>query len=173
MEDRLQELSNDYQLLAAVGMKKPQQNIPFIPLEALIDGDGERMLKTILRDKKITRLPAETSSTVVERLCEESLQKFLTYLNPAKVMGGLLEFDKILEKELAIKLSNPLRIRLIVHCGCALERIVTRSSLAFKDDKSKVDTQKLAAVKKAANVFDKTLKLHFDEDEFYFIASMI
>lgn len=173
MEDRLQELSNDYQLLAAVGMKKPQQNIPFIPLEALIDGDGERMLKTILRDKKITRLPAETSSTVVERLCEESLQKFLTYLNPAKVMGVLLEFDKILEKELAIKLSNPLRIRLIVHCGCALERIVTRSPLAFKDDKSKVDTQKLAAVKKAASVFDKTLKLHFDEDEFYFIASMI
>ena len=173
MEDRLQELSNDYQLLAAVGMKKPQQNIPFIPLEALIDGDGERMLKTILRDKKITRLPAETSSTVVERLCEESLQKFLTYLNPAKVMGGLLEFDKILEKELAIKLSNPLRIRLIVHCGCALERIVTRSPLDFKDDKSKVDTQKLVAVKKAASVFDKTLKLHFDEDEFYFIANMI
>lgn len=173
MEDRLQELSNDYQLLAAVGMKKPQQNVPFIPLEALIDGDGERMLKTILHDKTITRLPAETSSTVVERLCEESLQKFLTYLNPAKVMGGLLEFDKILEKELAIKLSNPLRIRLIVHCGCALERIVTRSPLAFKDDKSKVDTQKLAAVKKAASVFDKTLKLHFDEDEFYFIANMI
>ena len=32
---------------------------------------------------------------------------------------------------------------------------------------------RLEAVKKAARVFDKTLKLRFDEDEFYFMADMI
>ena len=77
------------------------------------------------------------------------------------------------QTELGIKLSNPLRIRIIVHCGCALERIVTRSPLVYKGDKSEVDTQKLEAVKKAARVFDETLKLRFDEDEFYFMADMI
>ena len=40
-------------------------------------------------------------------------------------------------------------------------------------DKSEVDTQKLEALKKAARVFDETLKLRFDEDEYYFMANMI
>ena len=173
MEERLTEISQTYRIVAAVGMKKPKMNIPFIPLEQLIDGDGERLLTELVFNQEITMMPKEKSNMVVQNLCEESLQKFLTYLNPAKVMSVLLEFDRILEKELSIRLSNPLRIRLIVHCGCALERIVTRSPLAYKEDKDKIDTQKLEAVKKAARVFDETLKLRFDEDEYYFMANMI
>ena len=110
---------------------------------------------------------------MVQNLCEESLQTFLTYLNPTKVMGVLLEFDQILEKELGCTLSNPVRIRLIVHCGCALERVVTRSQLSYRENKSLVDSTKLAAIRKAAEVFETALKLRFDEDEFYFMASMI
>ena len=173
MEERLTEISQTYRIVAAVGMKKPKMNIPFIPLEQLIDGDGERLLTELVFNQEITMMPKEKSNMVVQNLCEESLQKFLTYLNPVKVMSVLLEFDRILEKELSIRLSNPLRIRLIVHCGCALERIVTRSPLAYKEDKDKIDTQKLEAVKKAARVFDETLKLRFDEDEYYFMANMI
>ena len=173
MEERLTEISQTYRIVAAVGMKKPKMNIPFIPLEQLIDGDEERLLTELVFNQEITMMPKEKSNMVVQNLCEESLQKFLTYLNPAKVMSVLLEFDRILEKELSIRLSNPLRIRLIVHCGCALERIVTRSPLAYKEDKDKIDTQKLEAVKKAARVFDETLKLRFDEDEYYFMANMI
>ncbi|SDG87908.1 Transcriptional regulatory protein LevR, contains PRD, AAA+ and EIIA domains [Selenomonas sp. WCT3] len=173
MEERIEEISQAYHIVAAVGMKKPKAKIPFIPLEQLIDGTGEQLLSELVLDRKIDMVPKRRGSMVVQKLCEESLQKFLTYLNPAKVMGGLLEFDRLLEKELGVKLSNPVRIRLLVHCGCALERIVTRSSLVYKGDKLEVDTQKLEALKKAARVFDETLKLRFDEDEFYFMANMI
>lgn len=173
MDERIEEIAKSYHIVAAVGMKKPQAQVPFISLEQLIDGSGEQLLAELMLDRKISMVPKVKSNMVVQKLCEESLQKFLTYLNPAKIMGGLLEFDRQLETELGLKLSNPLRIRIIVHCGCALERIVTRSPLVYKGDKSAVDTQKLAAVKKAARVFDKTLKLRFDEDEFYFMADMI
>lgn len=173
MEERIEEISQAYHIVAAVGMKKPKAKIPFIPLEQLIDGTGEQLLAELVLDRKMDMIPKRRGSMVVQKLCEESLQKFLTYLNPAKVMGGLLEFDRLLEKELGVKLSNPVRIRLLVHCGCALERIVTRSSLVYKGDKSEVDTQKLEALKKAARVFDETLKLRFDEDEYYFMANMI
>ena len=83
------------------------------------------------------------------------------------------EFDKSLEKDLQLKLSNPLRVRLLVHCGCALERVVTRSPLVYKEDKSAVDEKKLMALKRAAKIFDETLKLRFDEDEYYFMANML
>jgi transcriptional regulatory protein LevR len=178
LDDRLAEIAKEYRLVAAVGMKKPAMNVPFIPLEQLIDGEGERLLTELVFNSESaleSRIPQGEGkgNMVVQRLCEESLQRFLTYLNPAKIMSVLLEFDKSLEKDLQLKLSNPLRVRLLVHCGCALERVVTRSPLVYKEDKSLVDKKKLMALKKAAQIFDETLKLRFDEDEYYFMANML
>ena len=173
LEEKIEELESEFNVIAAVGMKKPALAIPFVPLEQLIDGTGEQVLTEIVFNHEITTVPKGKNNMVVQQLCEESLNNFLTYLNPSKVIGVLLEFDRLLEKELGKVLSNPIRIRLIVHCGCALERIVTRSPLEFKSDKDKVDKTKLAAIKKAAAIFETTLKLHFDEDEYYFMAAMI
>ena len=180
MDDRLAEIAKEYRIVAAVGMKKPAMNVPFIPLEQLIDGEGERLLTELVFDSESVLETSLSQSEgkgkgnmVVQRLCEESLQRFLTYLNPAKIMSVLLEFDKSLEADLQLKLSNPLRVRLLVHCGCALERVVTRSPLVYKEDKSAVDEKKLMALKKAAKIFDETLKLRFDEDEYYFMANML
>lgn len=175
LEKELTNISHKQHILCAIGMKKPQMKIPFISIEQLINGPGEDILKELVvkREVKINLAPRAKNNLVVQKLCEDSLQKFLTYLNPTKIMGVLMEFDRIIEKELKLKLSNPLKVRLIVHTGCALERIVTRSPLVYKDDKTKIDTQKLQAIKKAAKVFDKTLKLRFEEDEYYFIANMI
>ena len=178
LDDRLAEIAREYRIVAAVGMKKPAMNVPFIPLEQLIDGEGERLLTELVFASETAieaKLPPNEGkgNMVVQRLCEESLQRFLTYLNPAKIMSVLLDFDKMLEADLHLNLSNPLRVRLLVHCGCALERVVTRSPLVYKDDKSAVDEKKLIALKKAAQIFDETLKLRFDEDEYYFMANML
>lgn len=178
LEDRLAEIAQEYHIVAAVGMKKPMMNVPFIPLEQLIDGEGERLLTELVANgdtlANMNVSPGNgKNNMVVQRLCEESLQRFLTFLNPAKIMSVLLEFDRRLEQDLQLNLSNPLRVRLLVHCGCALERVVTRSPLIYKEDKSQVDTQKLAALQKAAQVFNETLKLRFDEDEYYFMANML
>lgn len=172
MQETIRELMQTYKVLAAVGTAKPDAAIPFIPLEKLIEGEGERMLAGLFRTE--ARLaPREQKNVVVQKLCEESLQKFLTYLNPAKVMGVLMEFDSVLERKLGKIFSNPIRIRLIVHCGCALERIVTGSPLVYKGDKEKIDVQKLEALKEAAGVFEKSLNFRLNEDEFYYMADMI
>ncbi len=173
MEEKIKELQKDYRVLATVGMKQPKMDIPFIPLEKLINGDGEKKLMELVFGQELAFVPEEKNNLVVQQLCEESLQKFLTYLNPSKIMSVLMQFDRILEKELHTVLSNPIRIRLIVHCGCALERMVTRSPLVYKEDKEKIDTQKLNALKKAASVFENSLKLCFNEDEFCYMANMI
>ena len=173
LEEHIEEIQKKYRIIAAVGMKQPKQDIPFIPLEQIIGGEGEKRLTELVYHEELALAPQEKNNAVVQNLCEESLQTFLTYLNPAKVMSVLLDFDAVLEKELGYSLSNPVKIRLIVHCGCALERVVTRSQLTYGEDKSMVDADKLAAVRKAAEVFETVLKLRFDEDEFYFMASMI
>ncbi|MFA6851432.1 MAG: PRD domain-containing protein, partial [Selenomonadaceae bacterium] len=168
----IRKLAEKYKVVAAIGMVKPTYDVPFISLEKLIDGDGEKILGSLLKNN-IKFVEREKKNVVVQKLCEESLQKFLTYLNPSKVISVLIEFDSVLERKLGKTFSNPIRIRLIVHCGCALERIVTHSALVYKGDKSKVDTQKIEMLKEASSVFENRLKLKLDEDEFYYMAEMI
>ena len=176
LETHLKDIEAEYAIRATVGMKKPDLPIPFIPIEEFVGGAGEDRLIELVRGKASApalRVEENQKSVVVRKLCEESLTKFLTYLNPAKIMDSLMTFDRTLEQELGKEFSKPIRIRIIVHCGCALERAVTRTPLRYEDDKSTVDTQKLAAIQKAAQVFENTLKLQFEADELYFMAKMI
>jgi transcriptional regulatory protein LevR/transcriptional regulator with AAA-type ATPase domain len=168
----IRKLATKYKVVAAIGMVKPAYDVPFISLEKLIDGDGEKILGSLLKNN-IKFVEREKKNVVVQKLCEESLQKFLTYLNPSKVISVLIEFDSVLERKMGKTFSNPIRIRLIVHCGCALERIVTHSALVYQGDKLKADTQKIEMLKEAASVFENRLKLKLDEDEFYYMAEMI
>ena len=174
LEQHLDEIAQEYHIVAAVGMKKPKREIPFIPLEQLIDGSGEQILLEVLHAERSEAAGGqEYGDAVVVTLARESLDKFLTYLNPAKILKSLLAFDQTVESELGLHLSNPLRLRLIVHCGCALERVVTHSPLVYRDDKSQTDPRKIRALQKAAKVFRNALKLEFPEDEFYFMAEML
>lgn len=171
LESALTKIAADRKIIAAVGMTRPKFDVPFIPLEKLIHGEGEIILQRLLGGD--ADAAARENNGVVRNLCEESLQRFLTYLNPAKVMSVLLEFDSVLEKELQRKLSNPVRIRLIVHLGCALERMVTRSGLAYGGDRSALDARKVESVKKSASVFESSLRITLTDDEIFYICEMI
>lgn len=171
LESELKSIAKERKILAAVGMARPKMDIPFIPLEKLIGGDGESLLRALVNPN--FRFREKEKNVVVRSLCEESLQKFLTYLNPAKVISVLFEFDSVLESELNVKLTNPIRIRLVVHTGCALERMVTRSGLTYKGARKAIDPAKLEAVRNAARVFDRALSLALTEDELCYIAELI
>ena len=172
LEEHLQEIAKEHRIVAAVGVKKPQMEVPFIPLEALIDGNGEDTLMEIVGGA--VNLPEhKQEAPVVRNLCEESLRKFLTYLNPDKVMPLLLEFDHRLMEALPKPLTNPLRIRLLVHCGCALERAVMHKPLHYDKTAGSLTAEKIAALHQAAEVFSSSLQLNLADDEIYFMAEMI
>ncbi len=173
MDQVIAELSEKSKIVAAVGMVKPTSDIPFIPLEKLIAGEGEHILACLLTHKGELKTLNNKKNIVVERLCEESLQKFLTYLNPTKVMSVLIDFSSVLEKRLGKTFSNPIKIRLMVHCGCALERMVIHSGMKYTADTSKIDTVKLAALQEGAEVFKKSLNIELDENELYYMVELI
>ena len=84
-----------------------------------------------------------------------------------------MEFDRRLEAGRKEPLANPLRVRLIVHCGCALERCVMRKPLHYGGDLAALDREKLEALHRAAEIFSERLQLTLAEDEYDFMAEMI
>lgn len=157
--------------MALIGITNPKVDIPFVSLESLINGKGESILKNIIRNNSI-KIIENDGSIMVKDLCEDSLNQFLTYLNPRKVISVLMEFVSVLEKEMKKKFSNSMDIRLIVHTGCALERMVLKDGLKYNYDKSQLNKDILVYIKKASSVFRDSLNIQLDDDEICYIAEM-
>lgn len=175
LEEHLAELAGSRRVVAAVGMKQPKSAVPFISLEQFIDGSGEQELLHLVGAVPLaqTQKSQKQGKRVVRSLCEDSLRRFLTYLNPEKILDTLMLFEQDVEHALGRTFSNPVRIRLIVHCGCALERCVTRSPLDFSGDREEIDTQKYKAIQNAAKRFEASLNLRLDADEMALMSQMI
>ena len=131
MHKRLTEIGHKYQIIAVVGIKNPHIDAPFIPIEQIISGQGDIILREIVGAKDIVK--KDETNIVLKRFCEDGLQEMLLYLNPNKIIDILLKFINILEEKLKLTWDNPQKLRLIIHIGCALERMVINNGLKFNE----------------------------------------
>lgn len=171
---RLTEIAHKYQIIAVVGIKNPHIDAPFIPIEQIISGQGDAILREIVGVTNNKQEKNEETNIVLRRFCEDGLQEMLLYLNPNKIMDILLKFINSLEKSLNTTWDNPQKLRLIIHVGCALERMVIHNGLIF-DEKNivTIDQEKLKIVEQQAKIFDDILQIKLTKDELYYITMMI
>ena len=167
----LEDLMNHYTILASVGVVDPKIDAPFISIETLIGGDGEKRLTNIIKKNNIP-VDRKEENIVVKELCEDSLKEFLTFLNPYKIISVLMNFVSVLEKEMSINFSNSFKIKLMLHTGCALERMVIKETLTYSGDRSAIDTKVLKYVEEAAIKFKETFNISLTEDEIYYICEI-
>ncbi len=171
IEAELEKLLNNYNILASVGVMDPKIDSPFISIEALIGGDGEKRLMNIIQKNNIPTDRKE-ENIVVKELCEDSLNEFLTFLNPHKIISVLMNFTSALEREMSTNFSNSLKIKLMLHTGCAIERMVIKETLIYSGDKNAIDTKVLGYVQVAILEFKDALDIHLTDDEIYYICEI-
>ena len=167
----LKELMNQYTILATVGIMDPKIDAPFISLEKLIGGDGEKRIINIIQKNNIPT-DIKEENIVVKELCEDSLTEFLTFLNPHKIISVLMNFTSVLEKDMDKDFSNSFKIKLMIHVGCALERMVIKETLIYSGDRSEMDVTILKYVEKATLQFKEALNISLTEDERYYICDI-
>lgn len=169
----IKDLQEKYSILAVVGVKRPtEKQIPFIPLEKLIEASGEQMLRELLLNNSLPVLHPD-ESVVVKDLCEDSLKEFLTYLNPHKILNIMMKFIQELERELQMELDHAMKIRIVIHTAHALERMIIRDGLIYREDRDQFDQRIVDAVKRAGQVFVSNINLTLSDDENYYICEML
>ena len=165
-------IKNNYTIIASVGIINPKIEATFISLEELISGNGENILMSIIQ-KKNFKIEKGHENTVVKDLCEDSLNQFLTYLNPSKIIGLLYQFVNLLEEKTKISFNNSTKIRIMVHVGCALERMIIKDGLKYKREKANIDSHLVEIITGANKVFKDAINIGLTEDEILFLAEMI
>jgi transcriptional regulatory protein LevR len=172
INNKIKTVEKDYNIIASVGILNPKIEAPFISLEELIGGQGEKILNNIIKNNNF-HVEIKKGNIVVKDLCQDSLNQFLTYLNPTKITNVLYEFTSVLEDKIKIKFNNAMLIRIMVHVGCALERMVLNDGLKYKGDRSKVDEVIVSSIKEANTIFKKSLNVSLNDDEILFISEML
>jgi transcriptional regulatory protein LevR/transcriptional regulator with AAA-type ATPase domain len=166
-----QELDKKYTIIASIGVKKPKILAPFISLEHFIE-EGQPIIEQVVRGQKVTG-KSEQSFKIVRSLCEDSLKKMLTYLNPWRAIPTLLHFCTQLEKLLPIHFKNTATLRIVVHTAFALERAISGEVLHYPNPVSSDQKEWLEKVRKASEVIDKELKIHLSDEELYYLVDLI
>lgn len=172
LKEDVEKLKNKYDIMASVGVIDPKLEVPFIPLEDLIEGSGEKVIKDLVSKNHIKIIQKETK-VIAKDLCEDSLKQFLTYLNPYKVTPLVLNFITRLEKGFAKEFNNSMIIRLSIHTACALERMVTKEYLTYASHSKKINSERLIKIRKAAEIFKDSLNLELTENELYYISDIL
>ncbi len=172
MQPRLAELQNEYDILMAVGIRDPQNAIPFIPIERLFASDGEEHLVNLVKQRNIFVKKSETNR-ITKEVVEDSLNEFLTYLNPRKTLDILNTFNTVLEEKLGQKIESAHQINLLIHVGCALERMVINDSLIYRETEENFDPHILAALEAASDAVKRRMNLSLTKDELYYIHDIL
>jgi transcriptional regulatory protein LevR/transcriptional regulator with AAA-type ATPase domain len=169
----VKDLRTKHTILAVIGVKRPSElNIPFIPLEKLIEASGEQALRELLLNNQLPVMHAN-ESIVVRDLCEDTLKEFMTYLNPHKILGILMKFMEQLEQELEVDFHYAKKIQLVVHTAHAMERMVIGEGLIYQGDVSLLDQRVLDAVNRSCNIFASSMNMKLTNDEKYYICEFL
>lgn len=172
-ENKINNISKNNKVLAVVGVIDPKMNIPFISLESLISGTGEKIIENIFKGESISIEDSAHEDIVLNNLCYDSLKETITYLNPDKIINLLLEFIEMLESELERDFINSMKLRIALHTACALERVLLKDELVYMDDRGKFDYNIVNKIRNACLIFKESLNLEISEDEIYYITEMV
>ncbi|NSB13427.1 sigma 54-interacting transcriptional regulator [Clostridium beijerinckii] len=170
----IKKIQEENNILAIIGIANPNLGIPFISIEQLIDGTGENILISIIQGKKIETIKNTGDKQIIfENLCTQTIAEFITFLNPKKIYSLLDEFLNITERLLSVNFENPVKLRIMFHVACALERMVLNNGLVYDDDNINFHKETIEALKEASLIFKNALSINLTDDEIYYIADII
>ncbi|MDR4959150.1 sigma 54-interacting transcriptional regulator [Bacillus sonorensis] len=175
LANRIKEIEKEYEILATVGTKDPKINAPHVSLEVLIGGEGEKVIQQAITKGGIPMSDGFTGTNIIVReLCEDSLKKYLVFLNPYHMIDMLLEWLQTIQDELGIILNNTVMIKVIMHTAFAFEREVKQNPIAFSEEEEiNGQLEKVYHItERTLHPYEQKLGLKISDDEKLFIAAI-
>lgn len=171
-EKTLQQVSKTYEVIAVVGNIKPELNIPYFPINKLIDENFQKQflkfLNTTIQNNSNT---AKHSKSVYE-LSKEMLEQYVKYINPKL---AVVNIKKFIEQINYITKDHNDILDLIVHMGCMLDRCIHKDEVKFDTIAVfiKKHRQQFYEVRAAVDNLEKEYDITINDDEVCYIIKII
>lgn len=175
LENNLSNLTDKYDIVACVGSLKPNINVPYFPINKLLNKsfkeeftkflDSNLALNKGYSIKEETKTPYETS--------KEMLEQYVRYINPKL---AIVELKKFIDKlNLDYKDKDDNLIDLLIHMGCMLDRCVHGDLIKFEDllEFKISNSKEFNKIKEACSLLEKAYGINVSDDEICYIIKVL
>lgn len=178
MENNLEALEEKYDVIACVGSLKPQSDIPYFPINKLLNTNFQEEFRKFI-DAKLTsssqKLNAEiTLPKNAYEISRDMLEEYVKYVNPKIAVIIIKKFIEKLNLN-SEKSSEDNLVDLIVHMGCMIDRCIHGDFAKFENMenfKSK-NLGQFMELKKAAAIIENEYDISITDDEICYIIKVI
>ncbi|MFC6201281.1 sigma 54-interacting transcriptional regulator [Lactiplantibacillus nangangensis] len=175
MSARLAQIGRHYQIIAATGIAKPKLDVPFISLEELLQGGGEKFIDQLAMGLNAPQSKLTDVQALTPELCEKYLGDYFTFLNPRKLTSILWQYSETINQSMPESMPNAFRIDLIMHLAGALERTAIKDQITAPTEELPTMTSSkwYPIVQQANQQLTDQLQLSFSEAENYYIVQLL
>lgn len=180
MGQTLEDLKRNYHIIATTGVTRPKIPVPFISLEDLLQGGGEKFVGMIEEmetqpDQPLVKDHAKSTEDLTEQKAQQYLAQYFTFINPQKLIGILWSYCDYIAERVEFSFTNALRISVVMHLAGAIERYLTHSPLTASEEEiaSVREMPLYQLVSQADSIIESALNLTLIEEEVYYIVKLI
>jgi transcriptional regulatory protein LevR/transcriptional regulator with AAA-type ATPase domain len=129
MKDHIKQVSAKYTIVATTGVMDPQIGVPFMPLQTLLQGGGEKFVRQLAERSEVSWVLDEQDSKLTRSVCRQYLSQYFVFLNADKFTDILWNYVDYLAETKKVEFSESFRINLIMHVAGAVERMLTNNPM--------------------------------------------
>jgi transcriptional regulatory protein LevR/transcriptional regulator with AAA-type ATPase domain len=169
---KLQESSQNYNVVAVVGNINPDLKLPYFPINKLLDKDFQKEFFHLLDiNLSVTAPVTQVTKTVYEK-AKEMLEQYVKYINPK---FAVINIKKFIDNINYTSENEDFILDLIVHTGCMLDRCIHKDAVLFENVSAfkKEHPQDFALVRTNIDVLAKEYDININDDEVCYIVKII
>ncbi|MBA5850952.1 sigma 54-interacting transcriptional regulator [Clostridium sp. cel8] len=131
LDKTISELTKKYDLIACIGTIHPKINIPYFPINKLLDTGFKNQFIKFLDMNINTIVPNLNDTKSIYEISKEMLEEYVKFINPKLAVINIRKFIKNLD----LKYDNNSKdyfVDLIVHMECMLDRCIQKNMLNLR-----------------------------------------
>ena len=167
-------IQSHYNIIASVGGINPWNGLPFLDIQKLLTEEGKQEILRIIQKESKSAIPADQNVSDIYLQAEEILSEHILYVNLKRAMKAIRRFLVALEED-GIFLNDEMRLKLIMHICCMMERNVMKSVIHFDNAEAYMREQEnlYQIVKKSLRILEGEFRISISDDEICFILKVI
>lgn len=160
-----------------IGTSNPGvQGVPYLSLEELITGKGQKILSGILSNLLDKEAIEHINHEIIKMFSLQNVINHLTILNPDKIIDMVEGVITRLEVGLNCRFENELKISLFIHVSSMIERIITKDDIVEYsgiENFKQCHREFINIFREAFEVIEHTYKIPIPDAEIAFIYEII
>ena len=166
MDERIEQIHKDYQIVAAVGLKAPKLDIPFLTIEHFLQKEGKILIQQLV-DANVVSI---NDNELVELIDDN-----FTFVNTKKILPLLMRVYQDCKNNWHGLFNNTLKVNLIMHLAGMIERLLQGANISANDTEMKEieKNPNYQTVKKALNNLSEQLNIQITETEVYYVLQLL